>query len=135
MHRIRLAVIAVAACLQPTLGYADSGTAQTGHRTEMAVHTRFDGQCRAARVEITLIKPPAHGTVTWGPKDSVIPAVNRNGVPQPPQCVGRTIPGVAIYYQPNPGFVGTDNFRYRRINADRSDDRFNGEVNYTVEVH
>jgi hypothetical protein len=98
------------------------------------VHSRFDSKCQAARVEINVIKQPSHGKLSWGTKDYTIPAVNRGGVKQPEQCVGKTIDGMAVYYEPNPGFTGSDSFRYRRVNANKADDRFNSEVNYTVEV-
>lgn len=121
-------------CLHPALGSAETATVRPGSKTEIATHSRFDGNCQAARVEINLLTPPANGKVTWAPKDVTVPAVNRSGVKQPAQCVGKTIAGVAVYYEPKPGFVGTDTFRYRRVNANKADDRFNAEVNYTVEV-
>lgn len=105
-----------------------------GVNTQIATHYRIDNQCRPSRVEIMLTAMPAHGTVSSEPKDIVIKAQNGKGEPQPTQCVGETIQGVAVYYQSESNFVGQDSFRYRRINPNDANDRFNAEINYTVAV-
>jgi hypothetical protein len=135
MRRIRkISIAAGFCCLLPTFAHAETATVKAGSKTEIAQHSRFDSKCQAARVEIKLIKPPAHGKVTWAAKDYTIPAANRAGDKQPAQCVGKVIKGVAVSYEPNAGFRGSDNFRYRRLNANKADDHFNTEMNYTVEV-
>ena len=132
---MRSIILAAAICvLAPTLGWAETATVSSGAKAQIALHSRFDGQCRAARVEITVLKGAANGAVTWAPVDYVIPAQNRAGEKQPAQCVGKTIKGVAVYYQSKSGFVGSDSFSYRRLNADKADDRFNAEVAYSVTV-
>src|SRR5664279_5084810 len=45
---------------------------QSGVKTQIATHDRFDKQCRPSRVEISVLAPPANGTVTTEPKDLVI---------------------------------------------------------------
>jgi hypothetical protein len=135
MRRIhKIGFVAGLCCLLPIVAHAETATVKAGSKTKIATHSRFDSKCEAARVEIKLIKPPAHGSVSWTAEDYVVPAVNRAGVKQPAQCVGKSIPGMAVYYEPNAGFRGSDTFRYSRINANKADDRFNAEVNYTVEV-
>src|ERR1035437_5205441 len=81
--------------------------------------------------KLSVIAPPSNGTVSTEPKDIVVKAQNRYGDTQPSQCVGKTVAGVAIFYQSKPGFVRTDSFRYRRSNPDVANDRFNMET-YTV---
>jgi hypothetical protein len=40
-------------------------------------------------------------------------------VKQPAQCVGKTIAGIAVDYEPNA--VGIDSLRYSRISANKAD--------------
>jgi hypothetical protein len=47
---------------------------------------------------------------------------------------GKTVEGVAVYYQSEPGFVGQDQFRYLRLNPKDGGDKFNMEVSYTITV-
>jgi len=128
-------ILAAIVCLWvPTAAWAETAIVPSGKKTQITIHSRFDAACHAARVTITVLKPPANGTVTTEPQDYVVPARNRNGVAQYAQCVGKAMRGVAIFYESKPGFVGTDSFRYLRVNADKADDRFNQEVSYTVTV-
>ena len=131
---MRALLIAAACLFLPTLARAETATVPSGQKTQLAIHSRFDNRCVPARVEVTVLVAPENGTVTTEPTDYIVPAVNRGGVQQPPQCVGKSMRGVAVFYQSKPGFVGEDSFRYRRVNADKTDDRFNAEVSYTVTV-
>ena len=79
-------------------------------------------------------RAPRQCTVSTEPKDIVVKAQNRYGDTQPSQCVGKTVAGVAIFYQSKPGFVGTDSFRYRRFNPADANDRFNMEILFNVTV-
>jgi hypothetical protein len=131
-------LLVIASCLVCVSAAAQQGgvsaTVPSGVKTQIATHDRFDKQCRPNRVEISVIAPPANGTVSTEPKDIVVKAQNRYGDTQPSQCVGKTVAGVAIFYQSKPGFVGTDSFRYRRSNPDDANDRFNMEILYRVTV-
>jgi hypothetical protein len=49
-----------------------SATVPSGVKTQIATHDRFDKQCRPNRVEISVIAPPANGTVSTEPKDIVV---------------------------------------------------------------
>ena len=132
MRKIILA--AAVSVLAPSLACAETATVPSGKKTQIAIHSRFDNACRPARVIVTVLKAPAHGALTTAPADYVVPEKARNGVKQPPQCVGKRVKGVAVFYEPKPGFVGADSLRYRRANADRSDDRFNQDVDYAITV-
>jgi hypothetical protein len=131
-------LLVVVSCLVCVSAAAQQGgvaeTVQSGVKTQIATHDRFDKQCRPSRVEISVLAPPANGTVSTEPKDLVIKAQNRYGDTQPSQCVGKTVTGVAIFYQSKPGFVGTDSVRYRRFNPADANDRFNMEILYRVTV-
>ena len=131
-------LLVIASCLVCVSAAAQQGgvsaTAQSGVKTQIATHDRFDKQCRPGQVEISVLAPPASGTVSTEPKDIVIRAQNRYGDTQPSQCVGKTVTGVAIFYQSKPGFVGTDSFRYRRSNPGDANDRFNMEILFNVTV-
>ena len=128
-HIIRFAAILT---LVPALGWAATATAPSGGKTRIASHFRVDGQCNPSRVEITVLKAPANGTVTYERQDVVIPKQNTKGENQ--RCVGKTVAGVVMFYQSKPGFAGTDSFRYRRFNPNDANDRFNVEISYDIAV-
>jgi uncharacterized protein (TIGR02246 family) len=110
----------------PTVVSAESATVASGVKSEITTHMRHDSQCRPSLVAIKILAAPANGTVTTEPKSIVVPA--------PSHCVGKTIDGVAIYFQSKPGFVGQDSFRYQRLNPKDAGDRFNVEISYTISV-
>ena len=118
----------------PALASADAATVGSGVKSEITTHVRYDSQCRSSRVAIKILTAPANGTVTVEPKNIAIGEQSEQGVPQSSQCVGKTVEGVAIYYQSQPGFVGQDGFRYQRINPKDPGDRFNLEIRYMVTV-
>src|SRR5262245_61334447 len=124
---MRIVLMTAACVLVPTLGFAEQATVPSGQKSQVAIHSRFDNNCRPSRVVIKVIDAPKNGAVTSEPADYLVPAQNRAGVKQPPQCVGKKLQGVAVFYQSKPGFKGSDNFRYSRTNADRADDRFNAD--------
>ena len=126
---IPLAAILV---LAPALGWALTATARSGAKTQMTTHFQVDGQCSPNRVEIAVLTAPANGTVTSEQKDIVVPA--RNGKGEIQKCAGKTVRGVAVFYQSKPGFSGKDSFRYRRFNPNDAHDRFNQEVVFDVMV-
>jgi len=132
MRRIILAT-AVSICV-PTLGWAQSATVNSGAKTQITTHFRIDSQCRPSRVEIKVLAAPANGAVTSEPKDVVVPAANKKGK-QPTQCVGKSVAGIAVFYQSKAGFKGKDSFKYYRFNPSDANDRFNAEINYTITVN
>ncbi len=118
--------------LVPVPGWALTATAPSGAKTQIATHFRVDNECQPSRVEIKVLTAPANGTVTSEPKDIVVPARNSKGEKQ--RCVGKTVAGVAVFYQSKAGFAGKDRFRYRRFNPNDANDRFNVEISYDVTV-
>jgi multidrug efflux pump subunit AcrA (membrane-fusion protein) len=74
-------------------------------------------------VTITVISPPAHGTVTTREADA--PVTNSNGVT-------RIAPVTQVFYQSAPGFTGMDSFTYQRTSGDPTDP-INGKV-FTINI-
>src|SRR5437588_12540708 len=90
----------------PTLVAADAATVASGVKSEITSHARYDSQCESSRPVIKILAAPVNGTVTVEPKNVVISAESDRGLAQQPHCIGKTIDGVAIYYQSKPGFIG-----------------------------
>src|SRR5439155_16407657 len=116
----------------PTLGWALTAAVPSGAKTQITTHYRVNSQCRPSRVEIKVVAAPANGTVTSEQKDIVVPPLNGKGETQ--QCAGKTVAGVAVFYQSKTGFAGKDSFRYLRFNPNDTNDRFNVEIGYDVTV-
>jgi len=129
-------LLTAAACLLlATDAWAESATVVSGVKSEITTHVRYDSRCMPTRVAVTFLTPPKNGTVTVEPKSiAIAAAASERNVPQPSQCVGKTVEGVAVYYQSNPGFVGQDSFRYQRLNPRDAGDRFNAELTYVITV-
>lgn len=115
-------------------GFAASRTVQSGALSRLATHMRYDAGCTAIRVVIKILTPPANGTLTTQPMDIIVPEKNGLGEPQPAQCIGKTVAGLAVFYQSNPGFHGQDSFTYRRYSPSLPNDRFNTDMSFTVTV-
>lgn len=130
----KIMLLAAVWVFAPTLVSADSATVASGVKSEITTHVRYDSQCQPSRVAIRILVAPANGTVTVEPKSIVVGAQSDRGIPQASQCIGKTVDGVAIYYESKPGFVGQDSFRYQRLNPRDAGDRFNVEISYTVTV-
>jgi hypothetical protein len=130
----KMVICAVVWVFTPTLVWADSATVESGAKSEIATHTRYDSRCQPRPVRIRITAAPTNGTVTTETKTIVVPAKSDRGVPQQSPCVGKTMEGVVIYYQSEPGFVGQDSFRYQRLNPRDGGDPFNMEISYTITV-
>jgi hypothetical protein len=113
---------------------ADDATVKSGVKTEITTHVKYDMKCLSNRVTIRITQPPANGTLSSETKSIVVPAGPQRGMTQQSPCVGKTMEGVAIYYESKPGFVGQDRFRYQRLNPRDPGDPFNQEINYIVTV-
>ena len=135
MKTLLLRNMALALLLAPTAVWAQStATVASEVKSQITTHMSTDAQCNPFRVVIETLAAPANGTLTAEPKDIVIPATTPRAGQQPSKCVGKTVAGVAIFYQSKPGFVGQDSFRYRRSTPDRPGDRAAGEIGYTITV-
>lgn len=134
-RRMRKIVLLVAAWVfMPTLVSADSATVASGVKSEITTHMRYDSRCQPSPVAVKIVAAPANGTVTTEPKSIIVPPESDRGHPQQLPCVGKTVEGVAVYYQSKPGFVGQDSFRYLRLNPKDAGDRFNVEISYRITV-
>src|SRR6266849_4211707 len=91
-------LIAAFCVLAPAAGWAETATVSSGQKTKIAQHSRFDAQCRAARVDIKVLQAAVNGTVSSETIDYLIAAQTKDGVKHPAQCVGKTIKGVAVFY-------------------------------------
>jgi hypothetical protein len=132
---IQVILYAVAGVFVPTLAWTvelEMATVASGVNSEIKTHWRYDRECRATRIDIRILAAPANGTASSAPKKLVVPAESPRGGKQ--SCAGKTIEGVAVYYQSKPGFVGQDSFRYLRFNPNNAADRLNGEITYTITV-
>ena len=75
----------------------------------MFTYTPHRADCSPVNdVRITVLTPPAHGSVTTRP-DTVIAGASRFGAAD---CSGRPVAGMGVYYLPQPGFHGADRFDY-----------------------
>ncbi|MFL6947241.1 MAG: hypothetical protein ACJ8FU_03485 [Xanthobacteraceae bacterium] len=131
----KMILFAAVGVVTPTLACADTATVESGVKSEITSHTRYDSRCQPSPVTIKITAAPANGTVTTETKGIVVPAQSDRGIPQQAPCVGKRLDGVVIYYQSNPRFVGQDSFRYQRLNPRDAGDPFNVEISYTVTVN
>ena len=134
MKTVLLRSIALAVLVTPTSLWAESASVASGVKSQITTHMSTDSQCNPLRVVIETLAAPANGTLSSEPKNLVVRAATPRGGQQPSKCVGKTVAGVAIFYQSKPGFVGQDSFRYRRSTPDRHGDPAAGEIRYTVTV-
>jgi hypothetical protein len=136
MKIVLLGSIALAGLVTPASASASAETATvaSGVKSQITTHMSTDSQCNPRRVVIETLAAPANGTLSSEPKSLVVQAATPRGGQQPSKCVGKTVTGVAIFYQSKPGFVGQDSFRYRRSTPDRPGDAAAGEIGYTVTV-
>jgi hypothetical protein len=130
----KIMLFAAIVVFTPTLVSADSATVASGVKSAITTHTRYDSRCQSSPVTIKISAAPANGTVTAETKSVVVPPESDRGIAQQSPCVGKTIDGVVVYYQSNPGFVGQDSFRYQRLNPKDAGDPFNMEISYAITV-
>jgi hypothetical protein len=129
-----VAGVAFATLIGSIGAFAASKTVQSGVVSRLTTHMRYDSSCTPIRVVIKILTPPANGTLTTQPTDITVPPKNGVGEPQPAQCIGKTVAGLAVFYQSNPGFHGQDSFKYRRFSPSLPNDRFNTDISFTVTV-
>ncbi len=82
----------------------------SGHEVQVTFHEHHDSRCRfASDVEINVTSAPQHGQVLVRPENHEITQCPAVGFVS---CTGTTIRTQAVYYRPDPGFIGTDSFTY-----------------------
>jgi hypothetical protein len=79
-----------------------------GRDVRIAVHSHWNADCTpAGDPEIVLHARPKHGLVSFRPQTAVV-THSRFGV----SCIGKTLPGIGVWYTPDQGFTGRDWFDY-----------------------
>ena len=92
-------------------------TATPGQEVKIFTYASFNRQCQSNnQPQITLRIRPAHGTVAIRPGQSTV-SVIREGAPD---CTGKTYLGTAVFYTPEPGYRGSDQFDYDVLNKDNT---------------
>ena len=77
-----------------------------GRPARVFVMTSVDASCRSLpEPEITIIRPPAKGDITFKPAQTTTLASTAQGT-----CLGRTATGTGIYYTARAGNSGADQF-------------------------
>ncbi len=115
MRPLALALIVWTALLAPGAARADTAPAHTLRRstavdTDVRINTYVQYRARGCAAEggprIELRTKPAHGTVSLR-ASSVVISESPTG-----ECAGSTLPGLAVWYTPQPGYSGQDRFEY-----------------------
>jgi hypothetical protein len=95
---------------------ASQGNAQTlpgeaqvqvssGQEVRVMAFTNTAGECSGFPMpDVRIQEAPRSGTIIVRYGVSTFPA-------NAPQCAGRQVPGLGVFYRPNPGFSGTDRAR------------------------
>jgi hypothetical protein len=131
IQKFSITVMALGLATQVTA--AQTLTAASGVKTLIRHRLSIDSQCHANRITIRVTSPPAHGKLITQREPRVVSPQSSDGRPNPSQCIGKSLPGVGIYYQSARGFIGDDSFRYLRI-SNNANDRFNVEHSGTISV-
>ncbi|MEZ2222288.1 Ig-like domain-containing protein [Rhizobium sp. RCC_161_2] len=108
-------VMALSGCVSAPIGGAKqiqfSGKVAPGKKTRITSASLVKQDCTFASFPYTgIIKQPARGKIDieHGP---VASKFSKDSTAY--MCSGRTVQGNIIFYTPNPGFVGTDQFTVR----------------------
>ncbi len=114
---MRLAAIATLACgLMVTSAQAQDYLKTTlqsrttaGREVRVFTYATWTGDCVSSGTPtITVTVPPGHGTASVRPGNATITVQSRNSS----DCLGKTVAGTGIWYQPAAGFRGADRFEY-----------------------
>lgn len=108
---LSLAVLAAATAVgAPAFTEYVSEEATAGAPSEIGHHARWDDTCEALDApRITIERAPVHGNVCiYRGNVNLVVSRSRAGL----RCIGRSIPGVHVIYNPQSGFTGTDTIRY-----------------------
>jgi hypothetical protein len=82
---------------------------QAGKELKIFTYARWNKSCEPQDPPgIEILNTPAHGKALLRPGSSTVRYI-REGEPD---CTGHVIPGLAVWYVPEPGFHGTDKFDY-----------------------
>jgi hypothetical protein len=106
-------------------------TVEPGGEVLVCTHRMVDKGCQplpAPKVKIT--RPPANGTATIRPGTYVIKEMWHPDAER--SCIGKSAPGLGIYYRANPTFRGVDTFEYEVTLGTRRPTTFGVDVQVNV---
>jgi hypothetical protein len=112
MRRVTVSAAALALCLTAT-AWADgeiSRTTPAGKEVLVRDHTEVTTSCTGSMPVIDITHPPAHGKVDVRPAHFVFRA--GSGYAAVKSCEGRDVDGGGVWYTPQAGFKGVDDFSY-----------------------
>lgn len=95
-------------------------------------HKNWDKSCQPMPApEIKITRSPAHGAIDLRPGTFVIdgswhPEADRS-------CLGKSVPGLGVYYRASPTFRGTDTFEYEVTLGGRKQITFGVDAQVKVE--
>ena len=93
-------------------------TAKSGADSPLAYSGRWDRNCNAVPVTVTITQKPLNGTATVIDADRVL-AQSTPGSGDTGQCAGKTIRSKRIMYRSNPNFRGNDKVVYDTMEGGR----------------
>ena len=110
--RLAFASLAIAAALSaaPALAQTKVVSAPAGKTVWVDTYMGWKDNCSPQLVNIDIVSPPKHGTVTPKPKNEVI---RHARIGQASTCNGRTVKGLGVYYKSKSGYRGADSFAVR----------------------
>lgn len=76
-----------------------------GKPTHVDTLMSFDKRCNPVEPQITVVKPPAKGTVSFGKGKMATVQYSASGT-----CIGRSLPATVVTYTSNAGATGNDSF-------------------------
>lgn len=110
--RTALAAVATALAAAPVSTNAADLTVPANRTTEIAFLNVYDaGQCASGGRPRIRLRQPEHGTITtrWTKRKITDNWFGLGGR----KCVGRDMRGLAVYYTPDRGYRGTDDYSLR----------------------
>lgn len=99
--------------LTTTMARAAAFTKTTGEgaTVRLGSHATWDKSCQGTPARIEIVQAPQHGRLSSRVETITITRVDygTHG------CLGHQALATAVYYTPQPGFIGTDRFYYTSI--------------------
>ena len=105
-------------------------SARSGQKSLMRQYANFNIlDCSPHAGKVSVVKQPANGTLSTAAAPYIIDINRFTGTRS--RCAGKRVIGLNVYYTPNRGFRGTDQFTVRAIYREGS---FSATDRFTVEV-
>ena len=107
-------VIAALLCLG-SVSWAEAAafTKVTGQNETVRIgsHASWDTNCQGGPARVEIVAQPQHGHLSAQDGPITVTRVDRGSR----RCLGQSIMGRVVFYTPQPGFVGLDQFYYVSI--------------------